>query len=142
MQMLGLVHLHANTRTIARGTLHLRHSHRGLEPSPSVTVMVRFLKSKAGRLYLTSPTNGTAFGKPKNVESKAPNFPIAIFICEDGLSFDAADSQSFAALVDLCIEFGQQHQGRKYKALNQWSWWSASRCSTGRHFCVSSTDYV
>ena len=27
-----------------------------------------------------------------------------------------------AALVDLCIEFGQQHQGCKYKALNQWSW--------------------
>ena len=48
-----------------------------------------------------------------------PDFPIAIFIYENGLSFDVADSQSFAALVDLFIEFGQQHQGSKYKALNQ-----------------------
>ena len=31
--------------------------------------------------------------------------------------------------VDLCIEFGQQYEQSKYKALNQWSWWSASRLS-------------
>ena len=60
--------------------------------------------------------------RTKIFESKTPDFPIAIFIYENGLSFDVADSQSFAALVDLCIELGQQHQGRKYKALNQWSW--------------------
>ena len=51
-----------------------------------------------------------------------PDFPIAIFIYKNGLSFDVADLQSFAALFDLGIELGQQHQGRKYIALNQWSW--------------------
>ena len=40
--------------------------------------------------------------------------------------FIYADSQSLAALVEQFIEFGKQYQGRKYKALNLWSWWSAS----------------
>ena len=62
--------------------------------------------------------------RTKIFESKTPDFPIAIFIDENGLSFDVADSQSFAALVlvDLCIALGQQPHGRKYEALNQWSW--------------------
>ena len=38
---------------------------------------------------LTSPANRTSFGELKNVESKTPDFPIAIFIQENGLSFDA-----------------------------------------------------
>ena len=50
-----------------------RHSHHniGIEPSPSVMVMVWFLKSKASRLYLTSPANRTAFGELEHVESNA-----------------------------------------------------------------------
>ena len=49
---------------------------------------------------------------------KRQTFPLLL----NGLLFHVADSQIFAALVDLCIEFNQQHQGSKYKALNQWSW--------------------
>ena len=33
-----------------------------------------------------------------------PDFCMAIFIYKNRLSFDVADSQSFSALVDLCIE--------------------------------------
>ena len=97
-------------------------------------------KAKQTVLDLTSPANRTVFGdisskqdclqRTKNVGSKAPAFPIAIFIYKRRLLFDVADSQSFAVLVDLCIEFCQQYDGYKYKALNEWSWWSASRCST------------
>ena len=56
------------------------------------------------------------------------------------MSFDGADSQSFAALVDLCIEFGQQHQGAN---TNQWSWLldAAREDIAGGNCRVSSTDY-
>ena len=41
---------------------------------------------------------------------ETPDFPIAIFIHENWLSFDVADSQSLAALVasDQCIEYHWQ----------------------------------
>jgi len=35
------------------------------------------------------------------------------------LPFTVADSPSLARLVEQCIEFGQQHTGRKYKAPNR-----------------------
>ena len=38
---------------------------------------------------------------------------------ENTLQFNVADLQSLAAVVDECIEFSQQHQWYKYKALNQ-----------------------
>ena len=63
-------------------------------------------------LDITSPASRTWFGVLKNVESKTQDFPIAIFVYENGLSFDVANSQSLAALVDQGIEFGQQYQGR------------------------------
>ena len=98
-------------------------------------------KAKQSILDLTSPANRTLFGELKAVESKTPDFLIAIFIFENALLFDVAYLKSLAALVDQSIEFGQQHKGHKYKAMNQWSWWSVSRCSTWRHCCFSSPDY-
>ena len=35
------------------------------------------------------------------------------------MPFNIADSPSLAAVVDQCIEFGQQHPGRKYKTPNE-----------------------
>ena len=63
-------------------------------------------KAKKAILDITTQANRTAFGELKNVESKTQDFPITIFIYESGLSFDVADSQSLAALVDQSIEFG------------------------------------
>ena len=44
---------------------------------------------------------------------------IANFFHENALQFNIADSPSLAAVVDQCIEFGQQHPGLKYKAPNR-----------------------
>ena len=76
-------------------------------------------KAKQTFLDLTSPSNRTAIGEQKVKNARLSHCYLHL---QNGLSFDVADSQSLAALVDLCIELGQQHQGSKYKALNQWSW--------------------
>jgi hypothetical protein len=73
-------------------------------------------KAKQSVLELTSPAKRTVSGEMKIVESKTLDSTIANFIYENALSFHVADTQSFAAVVDQCIEFGQQHPGRKYKA--------------------------
>ena len=65
------------------------------------------------------------------LSQKHQTYPLlssSTLILQNILSFDVADSQSLAALVDLCIEFGQQHHGSKYKALNQWSWILDAAC--------------
>jgi hypothetical protein len=49
------------------------------------------------------------------VESKTLDTTNASFFYENALSFTVADSPSFAAMVDQCIQFGQQNPGRKYQ---------------------------
>ena len=44
---------------------------------------------------------------------------LAIFFYQNALSFNVADSPSLAAVINECIEFGQQLPGRRYKAPNQ-----------------------
>ena len=75
-----------------------------------------FSQAKQSVLNLTSPGKRTLSGEMKIVESKTLDSTIANFIYENVLSFNLADTQSLAAVVDQCIEFGQQHPGRKYKA--------------------------
>ena len=70
-------------------------------------------------LDLTSPAKRLLTGEIKNVESKMLDTTIANFFYENALPFNIADSPSLATLVDQCIEFGQQHPGRKYKAPNR-----------------------
>ena len=41
---------------------------------------------------------------------------LASFFYENALSFNVADSPSLAAVINECIEFGQHHPGRRYKA--------------------------
>ena len=76
-------------------------------------------QAKQTGLDLTSPGKRTVTGEMKIVESKMLDTTIANFFYENALSFNVADSQSFAAVVEQCIEFGQQHPGRKYKAPNR-----------------------
>ena len=78
-----------------------------------------FSQAKQTVLDLTSPGKRTVTGEMKIVESKMLDSSIANFFYENALSFNVADSQSFAAVVEQCIEFGQQHPGRKYKAPNR-----------------------
>ena len=70
-------------------------------------------------LDLTSPAKRLLTGEIKNVESKMLDTTIANFFYENALPFNIADSPSLAAVVDQCIEFGQQHPGPKYKAPNR-----------------------
>jgi len=42
---------------------------------------------------------------------------IASFFYINTLVFHVADSPILPAVIDLCIEFGQQHPRQKYKAL-------------------------
>ena len=75
-------------------------------------------KAKQTVLDLTCPAKRTVTGEPKIVESKMLDTTIASFLYENALWFNVVDSESFAALVDECIEFGRQHPGRKYKPPN------------------------
>ncbi len=76
-------------------------------------------QAKQSVLDLTSPGKRSVTGEMKIVESKMLDSTIANFIYENDLSFNVADTQSFAAVLVQCIEFGQQHPGRKYKAPNR-----------------------
>jgi hypothetical protein len=55
----------------------------------------------------------------ENFELKTLDSTIASFIHENALSFNVADSPSFAAVVDQCIQFGQRHPRPKYKVPNR-----------------------
>ena len=89
-----------------------------------------FSKAKQTFLDLTSLADRTVFGlwRTKNVESKRQTQTFPLLSSSTELIVNVADLQSFTALVKLCIEFGQQHQGSKYKALNQWSWFLDAAC--------------
>lgn len=76
-------------------------------------------RKKQTVLDLTSPAKRLASGEIKIVESKMLDATIASFFYENALSFNVADSPSLAAVIDQCIEFGQQHPGRRYKAPNR-----------------------
>ena len=67
-------------------------------------------------LDLTSPAKRLATGEIKVVESKMLVATLASFFYENALSFNVADSPSLAAVINECIEFGQHHPGRRYKA--------------------------
>ena len=73
-------------------------------------------KTKQSVLDLTTPGKRSATGELKILESKILDSNIANFFYENALSFNVADSKSFAIMVEQCIEFGQQNPGRKYKA--------------------------
>jgi hypothetical protein len=62
-------------------------------------------KAKQSVLNLTSLGKRTVTGEMKIVESKTLDSTIASFIYENALSFNVADSPSFTAMVDQCIEF-------------------------------------
>ena len=71
---------------------------------------------------LTSPGKRTVTGKMKTVESKTLDSAIAEVFYEKTLSFNVAHTLrrlSLSHIVEKCIEFGQQHPGRKYKAPNR-----------------------
>ena len=70
-------------------------------------------------LDLTSPAKRLLTGEIKNVESKMLDTTFANFFYENALPFNIADLPSLAAVVDQCIEFGEQHPGRRYKAPNR-----------------------
>jgi hypothetical protein len=70
-------------------------------------------------LDLTSLAKRLVTGEIKVVESKMIDATIASFFYENALSFNVADSPSFTAVINQCIEFGQQHPGRSYKAPNR-----------------------
>ena len=55
-------------------------------------------------------------GDIKIVESKTPDSVIANVFYANALPFNVAYSPNFAVIVEQCIEFCQQHFGRKYKA--------------------------
>jgi hypothetical protein len=76
-------------------------------------------KAKQTILDLTSPAKRTSTGELKVIESKTLDSAIANVFYENALPFTVADSPSLARLVEQCIEFGQQHPGRKYKAPNR-----------------------
>jgi hypothetical protein len=61
-------------------------------------------QAKQSVLDLTSPGKRTVTGEMKIVESKTLDSTIANFIYENALSFHVADTQSFAAVVEQCIE--------------------------------------
>ena len=63
----------------------------------------------------TLPAKRLLTGEIKNVESKMLDTTIANFFHENALQFNIADSPSLAAVVDQCIEFGQQHPGANIK---------------------------
>ena len=44
---------------------------------------------------------------------------IASFIHQNTVSFNVADSLSFAAMVEQCIQFGQRNPGHKYNVPNR-----------------------
>ena len=76
-------------------------------------------KSRQTVLDLTSLGKRTVTGEMKTVESKTLDSAIANVFYENALPFNVADSPSLAHMVEKCIEFGQQHPGRKYKAPNR-----------------------
>ena len=76
-------------------------------------------KSRQTVLDLTSLGKRTVTGEMKTVESKTLDSAIANVFYENALPFNVADSPSLAHMVEKCIEFGQQHPGRKYKAQNR-----------------------
>lgn len=55
---------------------------------------------------LSSPVKTTATEDIKIVDSKQLDSTIANFFYENALSFNVADTQSLAAVVEECIEFG------------------------------------
>lgn len=73
-------------------------------------------KTKQTVLDLISPAKRTVTGDLKLVESKTLDSAYANIFYENALPFNIADSPSLAHFVEQCIEFGQQHPGRKYKA--------------------------
>ncbi len=84
-----------------------------------------YSKSRQTNLDLTSPGKRTVNGEMKTVESKTLDSAIADVLYENALPFNVADchststSPSLAHMVEQCIEFGQHHPGRKYKAPNR-----------------------
>ena len=54
-------------------------------------------------------------GDTKIVESKTLDSVIADVCYKNALPFNVADSPNFAAMVDQCIRFCQQHPGRNTK---------------------------
>ena len=76
-------------------------------------------KSRQTVLDLTSLGKRTVTGEMKTVESKTLDSAIANYFYENALPFNVADSPSLAHMVEMCIEFSQQHPGRKYKSPNR-----------------------
>ena len=70
-------------------------------------------------LDLISPAKRLATGEIKIVESKMLDATIASFFYENALLFYVADSPSLVVVINVCIEFGQHHPGRRYKAPNR-----------------------
>ena len=79
-------------------------------------------QSRLSILDMTSPGKRTVTGKMKTVESKTLDSAIAEVFYEKTLSFNVAHTLrrlSLSHIVEKCIELGQQHPGRKYKAPNR-----------------------
>ncbi len=74
----------------------------------SKEAQLSFSKAKQSILDLTPRGKRNVARELKTVESKTLDTTIACFFYENALSFNVADSPSFAAMVDQRIQFGQQ----------------------------------
>ena len=89
MNIKPCVSIHCNIQTAQQ---HLNKDMMTTESKPSLLnkdmwIKAQFLKSKQSILDSTSSANRSAFRKLKNVESKTPDFPIAIFTYENRFGY-------------------------------------------------------
>jgi hypothetical protein len=82
-------------------------------------------KAKQSVLNLTSLGKRTVAGELTVVESKTLDLTVKFHLGKC-LAFKVANSPSFAAIIDQCIQFGQQNIGRKYKVPKSAQVFSAS----------------